>query len=322
MNNIPHPTVSVVVPNYNHAQYLRERIESILRQTFTDFEVIILDDCSTDGSQNVIKEFRKDGRIAKIVYNSQNSGNTFKQWAKGLELAQGDLVWIAESDDFAEATFLEELVPPMVKDKDITLGFCQSVLFNDGEEITRVANSKKLKSVYRGRDFICKRLFGGNGIPNASMAIFRRSAAASISLDEIAMRYCGDWYFWVVLCQKGKILESGRYLNYFRRHEGNVSGGATKDGLDFLEGDEVFKLVLDTCSPSPEEIAAARECRRAYYYICRNQYDKSTDLKVKESLRRIGINKVGSPSILVRNIKDILRRSAAKFQNSLAPEDS
>jgi hypothetical protein len=225
------------------------------------------------------------------------------------------LVWIAESDDFAEATFLEELVPPMVKDKDITLGFCQSVLFNDGEEITRVANSKKLKSVYRGRDFICKRLFGGNGIPNASMAIFRRSAAASISLDEIAMRYCGDWYFWVVLCQKGKILESGRYLNYFRRHEGNVSGGATKDGLDFLEGDEVFKLVLDTCSPSPEEIAAARECRRAYYYICRNQYDKSTDLKVKESLRRIGINKVGSPSILVRNIKDILRRSAAKFQN-------
>ena len=95
------PTVSVIVPNYNHARYLRQRIESVLGQTYQDFEVILLDDCSTDESRSVLGEYAKDPRV-RIEFNEKNSGSTFKQWNKGVRLARGEYIWIAESDDYAD----------------------------------------------------------------------------------------------------------------------------------------------------------------------------------------------------------------------------
>src|SRR5258707_14882309 len=90
------PRVSVIIPNYNHARYLRKRIETVLEQTYQDFEVILLDDCSTDGSSSIIDEYRNDSRV-RMGLNEKNSGSTFKQWNKGVGLAEGKNVWIAES---------------------------------------------------------------------------------------------------------------------------------------------------------------------------------------------------------------------------------
>jgi cellulose synthase/poly-beta-1,6-N-acetylglucosamine synthase-like glycosyltransferase len=91
------PKVSVIIPNYNHARYLRQRIESVVGQTYQDFEVILLDDCSTDESRSIIDEYARDPRV-RIEFNQKNSGNTFKQWNKGVKLARGEYVWVAESD--------------------------------------------------------------------------------------------------------------------------------------------------------------------------------------------------------------------------------
>ena len=101
------PVVSVILPNYNHARYLPKRIESILNQGYAAIEVLIMDDCSGDNSREVIHEYAaRDARI-QTLFNEHNSGSTFKQWEKGLVWAKGKYVWIAESDDFAETTFLE-----------------------------------------------------------------------------------------------------------------------------------------------------------------------------------------------------------------------
>src|ERR1700738_5096767 len=101
--------LSVIVPNYNHARFLRQRIESVLNQTFHDFEVILLDDCSTDDSRSILSEYAADPRV-RIEFNEKNSGSTFMQWNKGVRLARGEYVWIAESDDYADARMLERLV--------------------------------------------------------------------------------------------------------------------------------------------------------------------------------------------------------------------
>ena len=95
------PLVSVILPNYNHAKYLDERIQSILNQTYCNFELIILDDCSPDNgaSKAVIERYRGNAHISHIIYNERNGGLTFQQWHKGIELARGNLIWIAESDD-------------------------------------------------------------------------------------------------------------------------------------------------------------------------------------------------------------------------------
>jgi cellulose synthase/poly-beta-1,6-N-acetylglucosamine synthase-like glycosyltransferase len=77
------PTVSVIVPNYNHARFLARRIDSILKQSFQDFELILLDDCSTDDSRSILSLYARDPRV-RIEFNEANSGGTFKQWNKGV----------------------------------------------------------------------------------------------------------------------------------------------------------------------------------------------------------------------------------------------
>ena len=120
------PQVSVIVPNYNHAQYLVQRIDSVLAQTCQDFELILLDDCSPDHSREVLERYREHPKVAHIVYNEANSGSTFKQWDKGIALARGEYIWIAESDDWCEPTLLETLLDGIHRDKDCVLSYCQT----------------------------------------------------------------------------------------------------------------------------------------------------------------------------------------------------
>lgn len=71
------PLVSVIVPNYTHARFLEERLETILKQTYRNFEVIILDDKSTDNSKDVIERYRTNDKVRTVVYNDKNSGSSF-----------------------------------------------------------------------------------------------------------------------------------------------------------------------------------------------------------------------------------------------------
>ena len=89
--------VSVIMPNYNHAPYLKERMDSILWQDYPDLEVILLDDASTDNSVSILNEYTNHPRVKTLVVNDTNSGNPFLQWQRGLQEATGEYVWIAES---------------------------------------------------------------------------------------------------------------------------------------------------------------------------------------------------------------------------------
>src|SRR5215467_16170811 len=119
------PKVSIVVPNYNHARFLPQRLDSILGQTFQDFELILLDDCSTDDSRSVLSQHGRDPRV-RIEFNEVNSKNPFKQWNKGVGLARGEYVWIAESDDYADERFLEKLVARLDAEPRAAFAYCRS----------------------------------------------------------------------------------------------------------------------------------------------------------------------------------------------------
>ena len=105
--------VSVIIPNYNYQDFIIERIDSIVNQTYPIYEIIILDDCSTDNSVAVIEEKIKkipSGIKVTFIKNEKNSGCVFKQWDKGFKQATGDYIWIAEADDSAECNFVEEVM--------------------------------------------------------------------------------------------------------------------------------------------------------------------------------------------------------------------
>ena len=104
------PIVSVIVPNYNHGKFLKERLDSILAQTFTDYEIILLDDRSTDGSDQLLLSYSGQPHISAVILNETNTGSPFVQWEKGIKTARGKYIWIAESDDSARKEFLQTTV--------------------------------------------------------------------------------------------------------------------------------------------------------------------------------------------------------------------
>lgn len=237
--------VSVIIPSYNHEKYLKHRIDSVLNQTYQDFELIILDDKSKDNSIEIIEKYRSHPRVSHIIYNEENSGTTFKQWKKGIDLAKGDYIWIAESDDYADVTFLEKAITA-IENNNSVLCFSQSYIIDENDEIKSEKN-QILDADFCERDFfLSEKLLFGNLIYNASMVVFRKDAInTSIWNDLTKLRYCGDWLFWSKLLMNGRgsVSEIKEYLNYFRNHSSNVSNRAEVNGMTFLEGFPISKMI-------------------------------------------------------------------------------
>lgn len=238
------PEVSVIIPNYNHSNYLHQRIQSVLQQTYQNFEVILLDDCSTDNSREVIEQYRSDSRVKAIVYNDVNSGSTFKQWLKGIQLAKGNYIWIAESDDWCEPTFLENILPHMLQRPECVIGYCQAYCVV-GNAIKSQSAHPYLSDFIEGETFLKDYMVSGNAIYNASMAVWKKEAFNNIPLDFTEYKFCGDWLFWIELCSRGTVFVSGRVLDYFRKHENDVTGKATRTGQNFVEELQLLNTLLN-----------------------------------------------------------------------------
>lgn len=217
------PAVSVIIPNYNHASFLRERIDSVLKQTYRDFEVIILDDCSSDNSREIIETYRGHEKITHIEYNTVNSGSTFKQWKKGLDRAKGEWIWIAESDDVANPLFLETVSGYFKSDTAIV--FSKSYLIDkygnvNGELLLK--DNIRNTLLFNGIEFIENFMIANNAIANASAVIFNKCVYDNTTNKIEKLKLSGDYNLWLVLASKGNVQYVDKFLNYFRNHYQNV----------------------------------------------------------------------------------------------------
>lgn len=250
------PTVSVIVPNYNHAPYLRQRIDSILGQTYQDFKLILLDDRSTDGSRDILESYRDNPHVTHLVYNEANSGSAFQQWKKGIELAQGEWIWIAESDDYCEPTFLERMIEEVAKEPHCVLAYAATWWVDEkGNKLWNTRHSDQV-NLYPGHDFIRRKLAINNSIANVSECIFRREAYRPDESHRYEhMRLCGDWFFYVLLAEQGNVVEVEEPLSYYRQHRNNISSDAECRGLTFLEGIDILNYMTEHCGLHPKEYA-------------------------------------------------------------------
>jgi glycosyltransferase involved in cell wall biosynthesis len=237
--------VSVIIPNYNHARFLKERIDSVLNQSYRDFEVIILDDYSIDNSIEIIESYRGHEKITHIEFNETNSGSTFKQWEKGINLARGEWIWIAESDDVAEVEFLSILIDEIGK-KEVDVAYCCSRIINEISAPDFLYGFKNMPSKesypqfnvdfeQNGEDFINKWMLKDNFLPNASAVLINRKSIDNNIFDNLSNMYLmGDWLFWIRLLKNGKVYYSQRVLNNFRTHKDTVrSNSNNRRTLEF-----------------------------------------------------------------------------------------
>jgi len=219
--------VSIIIPNYNHAAFLQQRLESVFHQTYQNFEVILLDDASTDASVEILKKYQYHPKVAHFIINETNSGSPFKQWQKGISLAKGEYIWIAESDDYCEPDFLETLMQSFTNQVDLV--YCQTKDVDEKgvELLNRMDYTADIKpNLWKddfemaGKEFIKSGLLIKNVIPNASAVVFKKSLVKPGSFSDtlLHMQMCGDWFFWVKLVEKTTISFIKKPLNFFRNH--------------------------------------------------------------------------------------------------------
>jgi glycosyltransferase involved in cell wall biosynthesis len=238
------PLVTVLIPNYNHSKYLDERINTVLNQTYKDFEVIILDDRSTDNSLEIINKYKDNPHVSQIVVNEKNSGSPFIQWNKGFNLAKGDLIWIAESDDSCESTFLETLIAEFFHENSLAFAFCRSILLTEeGEKKHVLQGMFHSNMLFSGKDFIQNYLIWGCLVYNASSVLFRKSYALSVDSLFTTFRAAGDWLFWIEMAEKGNVAVISNPLNYYRAFGDNTTSRTRLNGIADNEDKRIYEYI-------------------------------------------------------------------------------
>lgn len=240
-------SVSVAIPNYNYADYLYQRIYSILNQDYRISELIILDDCSKDNSRDIIDDLIP--RIEKFVnvkkiYNTENSGSPFKQWQKAFENASSEYLWIAEADDFCNKKMLSSIMRVIEKDKEISIAYCDTAFINNSGNITvktikpsiDIMNTGHWDKSYviDGVEEIKNYAFLNCTIANVSSVVFKREDYSNEFAKAGQYHQVGDYHFYLSVMQNGKVAFVNKPLNYYRVHGTNVTS-TTKKILHFEE---------------------------------------------------------------------------------------
>ncbi len=305
------PLVSVIVPNYNHADYLRLRLDSIFSQSYTNFEVILLDDASQDDSAAILREYhQRYPDKATLVINEENSGGVFHQWDRGLNLARGEIVWIAESDDWCTENFLETLVP-FFENEAVQIAYARTV-FMDGEGTQQVWSIHEYlhdidpqrwhhQIMATGPEIVREAFSLKNIIPNVSSAIMRTPRQLEILADPEwrAMRTCGDWVLYLHLLRGGMLAYSPLASNYYRLHGANTSVNSYLEDQFYREHEMVARTFCSLYEVPDTQLERLRDNLEVHWRETRGDYSDAA-LERCFSISRIRESCAGrAPNLLI-----------------------
>ena len=225
MDNIKTPLISVVFTSYNHATYLRQAVESILNQTYKNFELIIVDDCSTDQSPSILLGYQQDPRV-RLNLLEKNTGSYVKASNYGAKMAKGEFLLFAQCDDFAHPEQLERLLNAIEQKNEIGVVYSRSnmvdgkgtVFEDDFRGRERAFRKHCYMDTFIDGDLMRRFLSYSCVIPNLSAALIRRSLYEKVG--GISERYlvAADWAFWLTISEYANFYYISKPLNNFRQH--------------------------------------------------------------------------------------------------------
>ena len=219
--------VSIIMPNYNSAKYVKATINSVLNQTYENWEILFVDDCSTDNSVEIVEGFQ-DERI-RIFRNEKNSGAAV---SRNLALREAKGKWIAflDSDDLWDPQKLEKQLFFMVKnDYSFTYTYYQVSNNGEWEDFIRVSPKKvTLRKMYNYCYF------------STITVIYNREKVGLLQIPDIKKR--NDYALWLVALKKCDAYLYPEVLSYYIRHSGSLSTAPIKSLIKYHY--QVFHIVL------------------------------------------------------------------------------
>lgn len=218
------PKISVIIPLYNHEKYIKEAVYSVLDQTIADFELIIINDGSSDNSEEVVKSI-KDDRIKYIYQENQGAHNTIN---RGIQLAQGEYVSILNSDDVYYKNRFEEALKILESDSSIHAVFSHLEFIDEKGDFLRYFRGaedfwkdRNPGTPYKETNDIVLDLLAGNFLITTSNLFCRRSVFKDVGYFS-NLKYTHDYEFFLRLCSRYKVYIIDLTLVKYRIHAFNT----------------------------------------------------------------------------------------------------
>lgn len=231
------PKVSILIPTYNYAHYIGEAIESALNQTYRDFELIIVDDQSTDNTDEVVAPYLKDPRV-QYHKNAKNLGLSLN-FNESLKYAKGEYIKYLLADDLLHPELLETFVPIMDAHPGVSLITSQREMFGARSK----SNQLPFYHLQKGKDVITESIRkNGNWIGEPTTVMFRKSGL-SVGLFNPDYTCLVDWEMWLRLLTVGDCYIVPKTLSYFRVHDRQASNLIRNDYRYTFEDYKFYKSI-------------------------------------------------------------------------------
>lgn len=210
--NVMKEMVSIIMPSYNTGEFISKSIESVIAQTYENWELIIVDDCSTDNTDEIIRTYLHDKRI-KYIKKKENSGAAVSR-NLALQRAQGKWIAFLDSDDLWHPDKLEKQIDFMIK---------------NGYKFTYTdykiqLNGKWLPYIYYGPNVVNKRKMKDYCYFSTITVMYDREYVGLIQINPI--RKNNDYAMWLRIIEKTPCYRFGECLSYYIKHEGSISSGS------------------------------------------------------------------------------------------------
>jgi glycosyltransferase involved in cell wall biosynthesis len=214
------PKVSVCIPTFNGASYIRDALDSVLQQKYQDFEVVIVDNCSTDQTEILVMEISSRSENIFFFRNEQNIGLA-ENLNKCLELARGEYIKYLCVDDLLLPGCLEQMVTGLDSYPAVSLVCAGRISINESGRPFGLRRYSPSKEVIPGHKVISRCLFGGNFIGEPTAVMFRKSDMLTRFRDDLPQLM--DMEMWFRLLEKGELLNVETPLCSIRFHEGQMT---------------------------------------------------------------------------------------------------
>lgn len=212
--------VSVCIPAYNNAESIRNTIDSILKQTYSNIEVVVVDDCSKDNTVEIVKSI-KDTRV-RLICNDKNLGMT-GNWNKCIRESRGEYIKLIPGDDYIYEECIERSVQMLEEHEDVSLVIVGCDLVdNDNKVIGAYAHWPK-EGIFPGSKIAKKSVMWNNFFGNPVCAMFRREGFEKTGGFDPVIPYILDFDLWLGLSTQGRVAVIKRKLSAFRvRRDSNT----------------------------------------------------------------------------------------------------
>jgi glycosyltransferase involved in cell wall biosynthesis len=213
------PRVSFIVPCYKHGHFLKDCLGSILSQTFTDLEVLIMDDCSPDDTPAIARTFT-DPRV-RHIRNERNLGH-LANYNRGISLARGEFIWLINVDDYLRRPYvLERFVAALDANRRAAYVFCPAVKVRDEAEAETIMAHGGADRVFPAADFL-ESLMAANMVPTPAVMV-RRVSYERRGVFPLDLPHAGDWYQWCNHAFYGDVAYVAEPMVCYRIHDSNMT---------------------------------------------------------------------------------------------------